>query len=65
MPISSIFPVPVTIAPAYLSFSTAVELIGATKSFKIVEPADDYIPLVSILSLITMGIPSSGDKAFP
>ena len=65
MPISSMLPDPVTIAPACLNFSTAVEFIGAMKSFRIVEPAEDYMPLVRILSLIAIGIPSRGDKAFP
>ena len=52
---------PVTMAPASRRRLTAVESMGAMKSLRIVEAADDCIPLVRMLSLMAMGIPSSLD----
>lgn len=53
---------PVIIAPALLNFLTAVESMGALKSFRIRDAAEDCIPFTKILSLMAIGIPSIGDN---
>lgn len=45
-------------APACLSFLTAVASIGALNSLRISEAALDCMPLTRMLSLIAIGIPS-------
>ena len=62
MPLSSIFVCPTIMAPASLSFVTAVASIGDLKPLRTRDAALDYMPSTRILSLMAIGIPSIRDK---
>ena len=62
---SSIFVLPIIIAPAFKSFLVTVDSYGGTKLSKILLAQVVLIPFVQRLSFIAMGIPDKGGKWSP